>query len=320
MKRDAIGGYLGLELRAGSVYHDVAIALNTGRNALELIMQSRQYKKGYIPFYTCDAVLSAFKNLGAEYEFYNVTRELEPVFDYDKIQKNEFLLYTNYFGLKDSQVEELSSRTNGLIVDNSQAFYSRPMEGVDAFYSMRKFFGVPDGAFAYIWGIDPPSLVKDTSLFRMLHLHKRLESGAESGYGDYLENEKAIGNLPILEMSTLTHSLAANIDYSDVAFKRRSNFQLLDSLLGEHNEMKLPLGSSSVPLAYPFYSSDRELREKLAQSRIFVPEYWANVHEWCMQEQCIEVDLVEHLFPLPIDQRMMKEDVIFLADKIKDFL
>ena len=45
-----IGGYFELELREGQEYHKKAIKLNTGRNALELILMVKQYKKVFIPF------------------------------------------------------------------------------------------------------------------------------------------------------------------------------------------------------------------------------------------------------------------------------
>ena len=320
MKRDAIGGYFGFEVSHQSVFHDEAIPLNTGRNAFELIMKLRQYKKGYIPYYTCDAVLSAFRHLDVEYEFYDIDDKFEPIFDCSKIGSDEFLLYTNYFGLTGGVAKQLSRHCERLVVDSTQAFYSKPLEGVDSFYSMRKFFGVPDGAFAYIWNEDCPDLPLDYSSARMSHLSKRLEFGAESGYADYLENEKVLGDLPIMRMSTLTHSIARNLDYCAIATRRKLNFKLMDRLLRESNEVFFPIEEDVVPMAYPFYSKCNGLREHLAASRIFVPKYWENVLDWCACKHCVEVDFTEHLLPLPIDQRMSEEDVVVVAEEIQNYL
>ena len=45
---DSIGGYFQLETNDfGSIFHDKAIAVNSGRNALEYILLSNNYRKIY---------------------------------------------------------------------------------------------------------------------------------------------------------------------------------------------------------------------------------------------------------------------------------
>ena len=53
----AIGGYFELELNKQGEYHQDAIRLNTGRNALEYIILANNYKKIYIPYITCAVLL-----------------------------------------------------------------------------------------------------------------------------------------------------------------------------------------------------------------------------------------------------------------------
>ena len=53
---NSIGGYFELELRNGRLYHNNAIALNLGRNALEYILLANQYEKVYVPLFTCEVV------------------------------------------------------------------------------------------------------------------------------------------------------------------------------------------------------------------------------------------------------------------------
>ena len=144
-----IGGYFELELRKGEEYHNHAIRLNTGRNALELILKTKKYSKVFIPYFTCDTVLEPFNKLGIDYEFYSINKKLEPVFNYQKIQADMGFLYTNYFGIKDDFISIIAKKLKNLIIDNAQSFFSKPLEGIDTFYSARKFFGVPDGAYLY---------------------------------------------------------------------------------------------------------------------------------------------------------------------------
>lgn len=321
MGKDAIGGYFGFEVvNTNSVYHDRAIPLNTGRNALELIIKLRGYQKGFIPYYTCEAILSAFERLGVEYEFYRIDRYFKPLLDYNKVSHGEFLLYTNYFGLTEQVITELSTLSVKLIIDNSQAFYSRPSNGIDAFYSARKFFGLPDGGFAYINALECPDLPVDDSTGRLNHLLNRLKYGAEAGYQAYLANEALLARLPVMRMSDLTHALASGLDYKTIANKRRNNYELMEYCLRGYNGISVPFTQCCVPMAYPFYFKCSGLREYLAASRIFIPKYWSNVLEWCPLESCIEVDFTEHLLPLPIDQRMSEKDVVLVANAVKRYL
>jgi len=211
---NAIGGYFELELRNGKEYHKEAIRLNTGRNALELILKFKEYRKVFIPSYTCDVILEPFNKLGIEYEFYSIDENLEPLFNYDSIKKYEGFLYINYFGIKDSFIFNLSAICRNLIIDNSQAFFSTPNPGIPTFYSCRKFFGVTDGAYLYLDGTNTSDLRIDVSLERVGHLLKRIEYGAESGFNDFKRNENELTGQPILSMSNLTQSILRNIDYA----------------------------------------------------------------------------------------------------------
>ena len=141
-----IGGYFSLELPFHEKFHQDALRLNTGRNCLEYVLRARQYRKVYLPYYTCDVVLEPFQKLNVEYDFYHIDINFEIVQEIS-LQEGEALLYTNYYGLKQQYVQRLACQYgNRLIVDNTQAFYAEPVKGIDSFYTCRKFFGVTDGA------------------------------------------------------------------------------------------------------------------------------------------------------------------------------
>ena len=136
----AIGGYFGLELRHGEHYHKDAIRLNTARNCFEYVLRSRQYTKVYIPYYTCEVMLEPLNKLGVQYEFYSINEKLEPAL-LPNLKENEAFLYTNYYDLKQDCVLKLANCFgNRLIIDNAQAFFAKPIQGIDTFYSARKFF------------------------------------------------------------------------------------------------------------------------------------------------------------------------------------
>ncbi len=304
----SIGGYFGLELPQGAEYHGGAIALNTGRNCLEYILRVRGYKRVYLPLYSCDVLLEPFGKLGIDYTFYHINEHLELAEDII-LGDGEALLYVNYYGLKQRHVETLAERYGKrLIVDNTQAFYARPLEGIDTFYSCRKFFGVADGAYLYC---DKPldiNLEQDRSWDRMTHLLKRVDISPEAAYADFTHQDELLKGNPMRTMSTLTRRIMMSIDYPQASDKRRENFTVLDSALKHRNAMALPMDSDAVPMVYPFMTTDPGLRQRLIDNKVYVATYWPNVKEWGGHDT-LEYTLSCNLLPLPVDHRYGTEDM-----------
>ena len=181
----SIGGFFELELNSGNEFHPNAISLNSGRNALEYLLKANNYSAIYLPYYTCDVLLQPIKKIGINFEFYSINEQLEPVFEFSKLGTNDSFLYTNYFGLKTNIVKQLSNNCSNLIVDNAQSFYSTPIANIDTFYSPRKFFGVPDGAYLYTNNLLQEKLKRDTSFERFNHLIKRIDLSAEEAFEEF---------------------------------------------------------------------------------------------------------------------------------------
>ncbi len=299
---DAIGGYFGLELKQGDHYHKDALCLNSARNCFEYVLRVRNYKKVYIPYYTCEVILEPITKLHIEFEFYSINQVLEPIKDYN-LNSNEAFLYTNYFGLKQDCVKRLAKLyKKQLIVDNAQAFYAKPLEGIDTFYSPRKFFGIADGGYLYIDKKLDIELKQDYSYERMSHLLKRIDVSAEFGYNDFKRNDDSLINQPIKLMSNLTNKILSSIDYNSIKSKRIENYLYLESKLKDKNLIQLPLKNIDVPMVYPYLTNDIALKQKLIANKIFVATYWPNVMDWTKEED-LEYKLTNNLLLLPIDQR-----------------
>ena len=313
---DAIGGYFSLELPQREEYHKNVIRLNTGRNCLEYILWVRGYKKVYVPYYTCEAVMEPINKLGIPYEFYHIDIHFE-IRDRLTLKEGEALLYTNYFGLKQRYVEQLAEKVgNRLIVDNTQAFYAKPLQGIDTFYTCRKFFGVPDGAYLYCDKVLNEEIEQDYSYDRMAHLVKRIDLSAEEGFKDFRRLDDGLDNQPIRKMSKLTHRMMQGIDYEAAAQLRRANFQRLHDALGKENNLELHLEDDAVPMAYPYLVPVEGLRERLIENKIFVARYWPNVLEWTKPDD-IDYLLAFQMQPLPIDQRYSASDLERIVKIIK---
>lgn len=312
---DAIGGYFSLELPQKGERYMNAIRLNTGRNCLEYILRAQKYHKVYIPYYTCDAVLEPFQKLDIQYEFYHIDINLE-IRDFLSLKDDEGLLYTNYYGLKQQYVEKLAEDIgSNLIIDNTQAFYAKRIDGIDTFYTCRKFFGVPDGAYLYTDVRIGEDFEQDQSYDRFAHLLKRIDVSAEDGFVDFHHTEECLDDAPIRKMSKLTQCIMQSIDYDNVAKIRRENYDYLSKALCRYNEYDVPLDDDAVPMVYPFLTFREDLREKLIRNKIFVARYWPNVLEWAMEDD-IEYKLVNHLLPLPIDQRYGTKEMDCIIDII----
>ena len=311
----AIGGYFELELPKGEHYHKDAIRLNTARNSFEYVLHARGYTKVYIPYYTCKVMLEPIQKLGLDYEFYHINEQLEPK-SLPRLSENEAFLYTNYFGLKQNCVKRLATEYGShLIVDNAQAFYAEPVAGIDTFYSARKFFGLPDGAYLYT---DKPlhqDFEQDCSFDRMSHLLKRVDLGAEAGYQDFRVNDDALISQDIKTMSKLTEALLAGIDYESAKQARRNNYLFLDKELGSSNQIHFELDEAAVPMVYPYLANDKDLKKRLISKKVFVATYWPNVFEWCKSDK-LEYRFAEQTAYIPIDQRYDSKDMEIIRKTI----
>jgi hypothetical protein len=311
MKNNSIGGYLSLELNGNNSYkkeNPNCFLLNTARNCLEYILEASKYKLVYIPYFTCDVILEPFKKLNLNYKFYSINEKFEPVFDFNLLDKNEAFLYTNYFGIKDNFINELSKRKINLIIDNAQSFFSQPLKEIDSFNSARKFIGVSDGAFLNTKKHLSRELENDMSFKRMDHLLMRFDLSAEEGYDAFLKNDKSLINQPIKKMSKLTESILKSVDYEYVKTRRIKNFMFLHNILKVSNKLNFDLNENQVPLVYPYWTSDLKLKSKLLNNKIYCATYWPNVKKWC-NKKSLEYIFVDEIVYLPIDQRYDESDM-----------
>jgi hypothetical protein len=313
-----IGGFYDLQLPSGNEYYADLLRLNTGRNALEYILRQKAYSKIYIPFFTCDVLLEPIKKLGVKYEFYSINERLEPIINFE-IEPTACLLYTNYFGIKHDAVITLSEQIPNIIIDNSQAFYSEPLPGVDTFYSCRKFFGVPDGAYLSIQKKLNKKLPIDVSYNRVSHLTKSIDLGIEAAYADSLTNNKLLENNEIKIMSNLTKRIMSSIRYDECAQIRERNFFFLHQHLKEFNLFQFDFPTNKSPMVYPFLYDDRNLKIHLIQQKIFVATYWPNVYNWT-NTNMYENYLTTNLVPLPIDHRYNLKDMFYMLNTLKQVL
>lgn len=323
---EAIGGYFSLELNDGLERRSKGIRLNAGRYALEYILKARKYSKVYLPYFICDSVLEPIERQHVEYEFYHINEQLEPATELCP-KDDEAVLYVNYFGLKNRRAGTFCYAYRNTILDQTQAFYSDPGNEYndlsiqcDTFYSCRKFFGVPDGAYLYTNCLLSEELPLDESYDRMTFLTKRIDQSAQDAYADFRSNDEALSTVGIRRMSRLTEAMMCSINYTVKANRRISNFHMLDKVLRNTNHFKGDMDYVTVPMVYPYLVEDgARLRQYLIDHQVFCARYWPNVLEWC-QPTDFEYHLAENLVCLPIDQRYDEEDMQRVLDVIASYI
>ena len=321
MRQKAIGGYFSLELPYNEYgeYHRDAIRLNTGRYCLEYVLRVKKYTKVYLPYYMCDAVLQPINKLGLDYQFYHIDKYFH-IAEVLHPKKDEVILYCNYFGLMDEYVKIVTDRyAPNIIIDNTQAFFSRPLPEIDTFYTCRKFFGVADGAYLYTNKEADFDIPQDYSSSRMLFLLDRLDKSAEEAFSDYHKSEDTLDHDEIKKMSKITQFIMSSICYKSVADRRISNYTYLHDNLSSSNTLSVDLERKNVPMVYPFLSEDINLRKKLIDNKVYVASYWPNVQSWCNAES-LENTLSQLLLPLPIDQRYSIDEMNFIISVLKEFI
>ena len=314
-----IGGYFEWEFPPAKKQelHKNAVFLNSGRHSLEYILMGLgRVKCLWIPYFTCDVVLQPLAKLGVPHKFYNINGKLE-IAEEIALGEDEYLLYTNYYGIKDAYVRDVVEiYETRVIIDNAQALYCTAV-ATHQFYSPRKFMGMPDGGFA-VTGVSntTESLPIDSSFDRCLHLLKRCELIPSEGYNDFKVNSKKIADAPLSRMSPISRKIFDSVDLEFIKQRRRENFKVLHESLKATNRLQIPsMGSFACPLVYPYWTNRSDLKKKLIDSKIFVATYWPNVFEWC-EPADLEFELADHVVCIPIDQRYGDADMLKIVDLI----
>lgn len=307
-----IGGYFGLEQLISNEYHSDVVRLNTATNALLYLLKAKGITKLFIPFYLCDSISRMLDKNGYEYEYYFINSEFQPIFN-RFLCDDEYLYIVNYYGqFTDQDIQLLKNHYKQIIIDNTHAFFQKPLFGIDTIYSCRKFFGVPDGAYLATNRRLDDELMTDTSKDRMTHILGRCEGRASDYYNVSLECETAFYDEPLKYMSKITRTILGAIDYEKVRQQRSENYTFLDNHLKSINKLNLksPEGAFTYPL---FLENAQEIRKRLIDKKIYVPIYWTNVLETKFMET-IDYQYAANILPIPCDQRYKLEDMNYIIE------
>jgi hypothetical protein len=308
----AMGGYFELALpdRTHGTY-SAALKYQSARSAFLALLRTCRPQRVWLPTYLCDAMLAPVRHAGIELCFYAVDAHLGIATDIT-LASTDMLLYVNYFGLCDAEVDKVLARFDPqqVVLDYSQAFYAQPRACLATIYSPRKFFPLPDGGLLFTaQPVEPAVAVDERSLDRMRHLLRRCSETPESGYSDYQRAEASLEeDIEPKAMSCLTSKLFQTLDVEQARIKRNANFGVLHAALGASNLFPIRAETVNGPLSYPWLVHDASLRQKLIAERIFVPTYWPDVRTRA-DASSWAAHYADRCLALPCDQRYGLEDM-----------
>lgn len=322
------GGCLYLETGVdGKDYYDKymehRIDVDSGRSALQYILENNDIDRIWLPVYNCPLVEKRIRAVSdVHIMWYNIDDCFRPHINLKDLNEKDAVLWVNYCGVvSDKIIDDIADWQNKtrvkIIIDNIPAYFSRPRMNVLNIYSCRKFIGVPDGGHIIGNSIkNTAKLPQYSTANNYLYLMRAMETGSNSVYNEYQESEKRFSNSKIAYgMPVLTQKILKNIDYSKIIKRRKENFDILHNYLNSTNRLKIDT-ETTTPSVYPYLTSDCKLREKLLDNKIYISRFWKHV---LTNERAndFEKDLAEFLIPLPIDQRYNSDDMEYIAKKIK---
>lgn len=313
-----IGSFIELQFPKGREYYrgetDVA-RLNSGRAALLYAFRCTGCRALWLPYYQCDCVRDYLLRENCELKFYRIDERFDPI-DLTPAE-DEAVLLVNYYGIMSRErMTALAKPYRHVVIDNSQAFFAKPVKGAYNVCSVRKFVGAPDGAYVIGPGAERfcgeygQGVSSDTAVY----LLERIEYGCEGkAYAARCRNEERLEREGVRRMSKLTRTILDGTDYAAIISKRRSNFAYAQKLFGEENRLD-PLryyADDCVPMVYPLLIEDDGLLQRLLDSKHFQGHWWSYLLKE-MPEDSFEYYVSRYVIPITIDQRYGREELDYI--------
>ena len=322
--RMEIGSFIELEFQKGMEYYsgDSIARLNCARAGVYHALRVMNIDTIHLPYYQCDTVRGFLNKKNIKIKYYYLNEEYEPISI--ETNENEAVLLVNYYGImSEARMMRLKEQYKNVIIDNSQAFFAKPIENALNIYSPRKFFGVPDGC--YVIGKDAENYTDeykiDCSTGTSGFLLERIEYGCEKSYNSRMLNEERIDKSDILKMSVLTGKILDGVNYEEVKQKRIENFSTARKLFDEINLIDIGklYDETAVPMVYPLLIKSEDLLEKLQKNKIFQGHWWSYLLEE-IPENTFEYFVSKYIIPITIDQRYGENELNLTKKLVKEHM
>lgn len=225
--------------------------------ALQDICLTDTRKVAYVPVYTCETVLAPFLKAGYELLFYDVSKDLTPIFDERVLDRISVVNLCGYYGFCSYDrefIRKCSERGIIIVEDTTHSLFSS--DGVDPHCdyvvgSMRKWIGVPAGGFAIKrkGSFSLPVLPPDETHLSMRSISMRgKQQLLQSGTPDPQAIQKFNDTFWDAEMMLRrifdsygsdrdSEYIMRHYDFEQLKQRRRANYQYLLDHMPEHPQL-----------------------------------------------------------------------------------
>ncbi len=254
--------------------------LNLARHCLITLIKVYSIKELHLPYYICPALWRNIKRFNPQcrLKFYHINDNFLPLKEFEK---DDFILYPDYFGINRKNVQVLTAKYSNLIIDNAQAFFAPPA-GLASFYSLRKFFPVQCGAYLYTRKTFTHNYPKDNNIYK---------NKFHPTYKEFVQNELVLNNQPPFLMSE-----SIKISGSNERERRIENFYRLHEKYKNINQLNIELTENDVPFVYPCLTEESDkLALQLEKEGKTILRYWNNI-----PQSFPEYKFYRNLVPVPL--------------------
>ena len=261
------------------------------RSALAVLLERLSPRHIWLPSYLCDSVLVAVEQMRIPCRFFPVNSRLRCA-NYtwlEDVRPHDVVVTISYFGFSADEIVVCKAKERGawVVEDASQALLMDEAATAADFvlFSPRKFVGVPDGGILVSYAahgireviLSSPPDEWWLQAYSACSLRRDYEQfGVETDWFRRFQHSEAEAPCGRFSMTGFSEMLLMRaFDYSDIAARRRTNYQ---SLLGPLSHLALfpELPPKVVPLGFPIRVSNRDaVREALFQESIFPPVHWS---------------------------------------------
>ena len=257
--------------------------LNLARNSLRYIIKTYRIKKIHIPYYLCNVIRQSIAKENCKPLFYHIDDNFLPCREFEK---EDFILYPDYFGICGENVHILAEKYINLIVDNAHSFFSEP-KGLACFNSARKFFPVYNGSVLWIKNTD------ETIKYKTEENKNLLYDENEKIRSEILFREKEPAFVP----SDFLSDKFKNTE--NMRIKRLKFFKKIHKKFKDINCLKINTERIISPFCYPLLCKDEKIADKTADELVKkgynIYRYWNS-----MPETYNEYKFYRNLIPVPL--------------------
>ena len=323
----------------------------SGRNAIKALCRllCKTNKTVVVPFYTCETVVSPFKDEGWNVYFYPVNKNLtingEALWEIIEAKHPDVLYVHSYFGfntLKESEnlLRQIQSRGVIIAEDITQSFLSDNYLDFADYYvtSLRKFYAIPEGGvlfsrnkFAEFPTACPDPLISETAM----NAYELKKAYFESPIPDpeskikfrqlYEKLNSLIGiNSELQDMGKTAFTIFENEDFESIRKRRTENSYILNEVLSDTDFLQPIFGNpkcGEIPLYLPVYvtkTSRSDLQKYFAVNDVYCPVIWYKSGLIDENNQIAD-SMYDKMLCFPIDQRYGNDEMEKIISLIRSY-